>query len=412
MEDNFVADYSERQSIPVFNTHFRGPYTRNTLTDELNEFKEERGAIVMLRNLACMFIFGMLIVCFGALFHGCRMFLLAIHEPLFFAQTDYFSLSHSVAYSIYLVVGDIFKLKLYGQVVDLMLLIKNPTSDDVERDLRSFFTFYYLLVIELIPIAFFFFIESILARASCYSVSCDDEFNDYIYARFLINILMVGIGFAQALTLGMRHARLLVEREKKEELVTFQDRMKRVIKATVEEVERQAFAEGHYQDIISLFAYSFYCNELPISGIIAFGIIAANYFTMRSELLYDARRPINKSEVIVRFSQYCRVIYYLGAGINIWVNVFLLEYIELYYQFAIEWAPQPLTEDSLIVIKLVILIVYLIIITVIGLLARAVALALSVKSLLSKVHSSQKGKVKSISSMTLSCRHPRPRSTS
>jgi len=69
----------------------------------------------------------------------------------------------------------IFQNKLYGRIVQLLIFIKNPSTEAIERDLKSFFTFYYLLAIEIIPIFFFFIIEP-FSGTSCYSVSCDMEF--------------------------------------------------------------------------------------------------------------------------------------------------------------------------------------------------------------------------------------------
>ena len=64
-------------------------------------------------------------------------------------------------------------MKLYDKVVWVMTKIQNPSSDIVERDLRSFFTFYYLFIIETIPI-FFFLIFEPFNRTTCFSTSCDD----------------------------------------------------------------------------------------------------------------------------------------------------------------------------------------------------------------------------------------------
>ena len=96
------------------------------------------------------------------------MFLLDIYDSLYHLQGRYFSVSHLLAYSIYLIIADIFKMQLYDKIVFAMIYIKNPSSDTNERYLRSYLTFYYQLVIELIPITFFFIIEP-FAGTSCYS---------------------------------------------------------------------------------------------------------------------------------------------------------------------------------------------------------------------------------------------------
>lgn len=75
-------------------------------------------------------MFLVLAVIFGSIFYGCRMLLLAIQAPLYRFQTSYISLSHILSYSIYLVLGEFFKRKLYGKIVDVMLIVKNPCSDE------------------------------------------------------------------------------------------------------------------------------------------------------------------------------------------------------------------------------------------------------------------------------------------
>ena len=168
MEDHFVKGFSDNRPSKVFSNNFSGPYIRNILTDECNEFEEEKGFFVFLRNSACLLIFATLAVFFGAVFHACRMFLVEIYNSFYSLQGRYFSVSHLLAYSIYLIIADIFKLQLYGKIVNGMIWIKNPSSDVNERNLRSYLTFYYLLVIELIPIIFFFILEP-FSGTSCYS---------------------------------------------------------------------------------------------------------------------------------------------------------------------------------------------------------------------------------------------------
>lgn len=189
-----------------------------------------------MRNIACLMIFFLLILVFGALFHGCRLFLLSIYDGLYSLQGQYFSLSHLIAYSIYLIIGDIFKIKLYGKIVSFMIYIKNASSDVVERNLKSFFTFYYLLVIELIPIFFFLMLEPFL-RTTCYAFSCEHEFYYYLYARFLFNFIMVGFSVIQVIWIMMKRTKEIIEEEliQKEEINTFQNKLKRMLTSAIDE---------------------------------------------------------------------------------------------------------------------------------------------------------------------------------
>ena len=133
---------------------------------------------------------------------------------------------------------------------------------------------------------------------------------------------------------------------------------------------------------MSLFAFSFYCVELPLSALIAFAIVAATYVIVRIELVYENRRPLNKSQRIIEFSQYCHSIYFLGSVINIYVNTFLNEYVERHYHVIIELAPQPINEEDIFMVKLFLTFVYLVLLTGLGLLARKLGLILSPKTLI------------------------------
>jgi hypothetical protein len=312
------------------------------------------------------------------------MFLVDIYNSFYHLQGRYFSLSHLFAYSIYLIIADIFKLQLYDKIVYVMIYVKNPSSDVNERFLRNYLTFYYLLVIELIPIIFFFLIEP-LSGTSCYSESCEFEFYYYIYARFLFNIIIAGIQFVQAVLILARQAKEKLEREllneQKDQVNTFQNKLRNMINAAIEEGQRTIYDHGLTQDILSLFAYCFYCTELPLAGLIAFGIIVATYIIVRIELLYDNRRPINKSEPIISFSSYCHVIYFVGGLVNIWVNTFVLGYVEQHYHFVINLAPHPLTRDTIFLIKIAFTVLFFAILNMLSYFARKGALAVSPKGL-------------------------------
>lgn len=129
---------------------------------------------------------------------------------------------------------------MYYKIVNAMIWIKNPSSDIIERNLKSYFTFYYLLTIELIPICFFFLLEP-FAGTSCYSESCSIEFFHYIYARFLFNIIMAIVNFIRAILILFRHAKKKLEEElsgETEELMTYQVRLKNMINSAITEAKK------------------------------------------------------------------------------------------------------------------------------------------------------------------------------
>lgn len=48
-------------------------------------------------------------------------------------------------------------------------------------------------------------------------------------------------------------------------------------------------------DLINMNSFAIYCTLLPMSPIISFITIFIQYFNMRLALLYELRRPINRS---------------------------------------------------------------------------------------------------------------------
>ena len=102
----------------------------------------------------------------------------------------------------------LFQNKIYGRIIKFLIFIKNPSTEVIERDLKSFFTFYYLLAIELVPIFFFFIIEP-FAGTSCYSASCDLEFERYIYAHLILSSAVIGVQLVKVFIFGRARDKLL-----------------------------------------------------------------------------------------------------------------------------------------------------------------------------------------------------------
>lgn len=135
--------------------------------------------------------------------------------------------------------------------------------------------------------------------------------------------------------------------------------------------------DGLTQDILAIFAFGFYCSELAISGVIALGTLAAVFVSGRLSLFYEYRRPINRSQPIITFVSTCHAIYFVALVINIWMNTFLLNYIEKYYIFIIELAPKPLTEETIFLIKIVFSAIFFVGLSLLGFIALKAAQALS-----------------------------------
>jgi hypothetical protein len=155
-----------------------------------------------------------------------------------------------------------------------------------------------------------------------------------------------------------------------------------MLKLSVEESQKKPYDEGLTQDILVLFAYTFYCSQLAISGVIALGTIIAVYIAARVSLFYKYRRPINRSQPIISFIPTCQAIYFVGLLFNIWMNTFVFNYIETYYLFIIDIAPKPLTEETIFLIKLVFTAIFFIVVSILGFIGQKVGQALSPQTLL------------------------------
>lgn len=196
---------------------------------------------------------------------------------------------------------------------------------------------------------------------------------------------MAGMGLINAIlsNLDTAKAKLLNAIEGEKKSYTFHDKLSRMIKDAVEEANKDTREDELTKDLLAIFAYSFYCSELAISGLIALSTLITIYVVTRINLLYDLRRPINKSQSINRFSVSCNIIYLVGVLINIWLNTYVLKYVEKYYIFIIGFAPKPLTENSVFLIEVAFTAFFFIVITALGMLARQIAIAFSPKGLIS-----------------------------
>lgn len=171
-EEEFIKSYCDAVESKVFLSKFRGPYRRNILTDELNEFETIFGFSKLIKNLSCCLIIVILDVIIGAIFHGCRMFLLEIYEPLsWLTYHGIISLPHILSYLLFVVIEYLFRLILVKKVIKVMIYLQNPPNDEEEREWEDSLTFYYVLTIELVPLLFMLFIEN-FSGISCYADSC------------------------------------------------------------------------------------------------------------------------------------------------------------------------------------------------------------------------------------------------
>lgn len=134
MEGEFVKNYCDPVESKVFLSKFRGAYKRNVVTDEVNEFVTDEGLSRVVKNLICFLIIVTLAVILGAIFYGFRMMIIEIYDPLVeYVIVDTISLPHCIAYSLYFIFAEIFRLVLAEKIISVMVYLQNPPSDEDER---------------------------------------------------------------------------------------------------------------------------------------------------------------------------------------------------------------------------------------------------------------------------------------
>lgn len=170
-EDDYVDKFSDQISSKMFLSEYRGPYVRNLVSDELNEYGEEPLTLRVAKNVATFVILVALLVVVGAIFFGCRMFLLAIFDSMAGLTFQFFSVPHLLAYLLFFLFVDFFQALATDRVIKLLILLKNPASDEQSREIAHGLRFYYLLGIELIAPFFLLILEPFL-QTSCYSKNC------------------------------------------------------------------------------------------------------------------------------------------------------------------------------------------------------------------------------------------------
>lgn len=104
-EGQFIKNYCDSVESKIFLSKFRGPYKRNVITDEPNEFSSPQGFATYMKNLVCFILIVVLLVILGAIFHGFRMMILEIFEPLSnYVFNDQISLPHIIGYLLFFIV--------------------------------------------------------------------------------------------------------------------------------------------------------------------------------------------------------------------------------------------------------------------------------------------------------------------
>jgi hypothetical protein len=91
---------------------------------------------------------------------------------------------------------------------------------------------------------------------------------------------------------------------------------------------------------------------LPMVALISLFSLFIDTFNTRSYLLYQERRPINKSQNILAFKKQLNTIYFIGVLINAWIIVFPFNILTKYFpQLVTNMMPFP-TPSNLFLLQL------------------------------------------------------------
>lgn len=71
-----------------------------------------------------------LLVIMGGVFHGCRMLLIDIYDPLSSFVINAISLPHMIAYLVFFFVADLAAIIATDRIISLMVRLQNPPTDE------------------------------------------------------------------------------------------------------------------------------------------------------------------------------------------------------------------------------------------------------------------------------------------
>lgn len=71
-----------------------------------------------------------LLVIMGAVFHGCRMLLIEIYDPLSAFVVNAISLPHMIAYLVFFFFIDLAAIIATDRIISLMVRLQNPPTDE------------------------------------------------------------------------------------------------------------------------------------------------------------------------------------------------------------------------------------------------------------------------------------------
>ena len=182
----------------------------------------------------CLIIILTLLVACGAIFHGCRMLLLSIYDKYYKLKFSSISFPHFFSYFLFFILMDLLRYFATDHIIDLLVQIKNPPTDEDARSQGHNFRFFYLLGIEMIAPIFFLIIQP-FQNTNCYSKDCNKQIEYYVYSRYLIKLFEVLLRFTRLLVVkySLDLKNILLQQKEVQE-ISFQGRLSKLLVDSLE----------------------------------------------------------------------------------------------------------------------------------------------------------------------------------
>jgi hypothetical protein len=166
----------------------------------------------------------------------------------------------------------------------------------------------------------FFLVIEPFSNTSCYSKSCINEIQFYVYSRYIFILFEV---LVRTVMLFLNKSKTTIETEllseSKGSLLSFESRVADMLEESMKESERPEHKDSNNLDLIALIGFGLYNLLLPLLVSISLLNLVLDTFYVRTVLLEFERRPINRSQSMLTRTTHIRIVYYISITITAWI---------------------------------------------------------------------------------------------
>ena len=228
----------------------------------------------------------------------------------------------------------------------------------------------------------------------------------------------MGVGYLVVFNYFLNKLIELKEAKEKDQPLFFQDRLVKLLSRSMEEAKKPEHIPEKLSFQVNLTSFALYSSILPISPVVCLATVMIRYYGLRVGLLYEERRPINKSYELIKFSSQLAYIYFMGVIVVSWANIFSFEFLERNFQGLLELIAKPISEQTIFMFKFAITAIYALLMLLVGYLIAFPIASLSDDTLVGTSLPTQSAASTSIASTSLQrvpssrqssgCRRPLP----